>query len=465
MDFQNQKILVAGMARSGIATAKMLYQLGAEVIITDSKKLEEFHGALDDLLPLGFTWQLAEDPMKLIDGVDMVVFSSGIPFWSEWILEAKRRGIPCINELELGFMVTDADFVAITGTNGKTTTTTLTCEIFRNAGIKSYALGNIGVPVCAHALDMKKGDIVVAETTPFQLVSSITYHPKVSAILNITEDHLNWFQTMENYTEKKALIYKNQTKNDFCVLNDDNEITRGLAEKCPARVLLFSRMHEVEEGAFLRDDKILFRLDGVEEEICKAIEVLIPGPHNTENALAAVCMAKVMGISKDVIVHTLQTFRGVEHRIETAGVIQGVTYINDSKGTNTDATIKAIEAMDRDTVLILGGYDKKTDFHPMFEAFTHHIVHIVVLGQTADQLLQTAKDCHYQNITRADSMEDAVFKAKALCHPGMNVLLSPPCASFDMFCDYEERGRVFKKIVWGLMDAADKDKTTEYANS
>lgn len=453
MEFPYRNILAVGMARSGIATVKMLSSMGGiKITVNDRKKKSEFGNELAELEGLDLDWQLGEDPLKLIEGKDMVVFSSGVPDKSEFVVKAKAMGIPAINELELGFMVSKARFIAITGTNGKTTTTTLTSEIFRNAGLNSWPLGNIGVPVTTQAYRAGPKDIIIAEVAPFQLVSTIRFRPHVSAILNITEDHLDWFGTMENYIAGKSLIFRNQTPEDFCVLNMDDPIVCGLAPEVKAKVLYFSRKNEVENGAFIRNGYIIWRHKGAEKRVCSVEDIRIPGVHNLENALAASAIAAVMGIQVAIIRHTLMTFPGVEHRIEFVREYKGVSYFNDSKGTNPDATIKAVEAMKNPTVLILGGYDKHLDFTPVFEneTFKRLIVSIVTLGQTAQQIMDTAEKAGYKRIKRAQSFAEAVQAASEMAKPGLNVLLSPACASWDMFKDFEERGRLFKILVNGL---------------
>ncbi|MBE5781300.1 MAG: UDP-N-acetylmuramoyl-L-alanine--D-glutamate ligase [Clostridiales bacterium] len=451
MDYSNKRVLVVGMARSGIAAANLLYKLNTkEIILNDRRHREAFNGKLDELFRLGMTDRLGMEPDELIHDVDLVVFSSGVPFWKEWILNARSKGIPCVNELELAYWVTTADFVAITGTNGKTTTTTLTAEIFKAWGKVSHPVGNIGDPACTYAYEMKKGDIAVAEVAPFQMVSTIDFHPRVSAILNITEDHLDWFKTMDNYIDGKCLVFQNQTEDDYCVLNYDNEITATLGDRPKAKVMFFSIKHELTEGAYVKDGNIILSTHGNTRVLMKAEDVRIPGNHNLENALAAALVTSLMGTDDATIAHTLKTFSGVEHRIETVATVNGVTYINDSKGTNPDATIMAIRAMKAPTVLILGGYDKHGDFTPMFREFTENIRHIVVLGETKRQIVDTAKAMGFTAITEVDTFEEAVSTCAQLAEEGMNVLLSPACASWDMFSDFEQRGRRFKELVMEL---------------
>ncbi len=451
MDYKNKKVLVIGMAKSGVSSAALLCKLGADVTIYDVKKAEDLpENALAELKGYSYRDMLGKDPIDLIDEMDVLVLSPGVPLGLPFIRKAYELKKMVIAEIELGFAVSKADFIAITGTNGKTTTTALTGEIFKNAGIPTHVLGNIGVPITQEAMKTKPGDVVVAETAALQLDTIVDYHPRESAILNITEDHLDRYGTMENYIAAKAKIFKNQGPEDYCVLNYDNALVRDMADEIKAKVIWFSADHEVENGAFVREANICFRLDGKETKILPVQEVRIPGHHNLENALAATALACLYGIKTNVVAHTLRTFPGVEHRIEFVRTVNGVTFINDSKGTNTDATENAIRAMTAPTVLILGGYDKKSDFVPLYRAFTPMIKAVIVLGDTAGKLIEAAEQCGYQNYIRANGFEDAVLKAYSIADEGDNVLLSPACASWDMFQNFEERGRIFKEIVNGL---------------
>lgn len=448
-NLSGKDVLIVGMARSGVAAAQMLLELGAKVTLNDQRDRPAFAGALDEFDGRA-TFALGQEVGELYRGRDLILFSSGVPFWSEWIAQAREAGIPCYNELELGFQLSRAPFVAVTGTNGKTTTTTLLTEIFRNAGKQSYAVGNIGVPVCTHALEMQPDGILVEEAAPFQMISAPSFHPRVSMILNITEDHLNWFHTMDNYIDKKCLVFAKQAGDDVCILNADDPIASSLGDRPRCKVMWFTHQKQLLEGAFVREGELIVSVAGEEHAICRTEEVRIPGLHNLENALAASLAAFLMGVPADVIAHTLKTFAGVEHRIETVRTLHGVTYINDSKATNPEAAIKAIEAMKQPTVLILGGSEKYSDFHPMFRAFTPYIREIVVLGVTADAIARTAQEEGFTHVHRAYSFEEAVHMARALAHEGMNVLLSPACASYDMFQSYEHRGREFKRLVWEM---------------
>ena len=337
MDFKNKKIIVVGMAKSGIAAALLLAKKGADVILHDAKPKDMIGSdKFKDIDNYKYKDMMGKDIMPLISEIDMMVMSPGVPLDLPFIVKARELGKKIIAEIELGFLTSKAEFVAITGTNGKTTTTDLTGVIFKNAGKNTFVLGNIGVPITQESLNTKEGDYVVAETAALQLDTIEKYHPYACTVLNVTEDHLNRYGTMENYTAAKARVFENQTKDDYCVLNFDNEITRSLADSVPSKLLFFSRKCEVDNGSFVRNGDIIFKLDGHEENIMPANEIKIPGVHNLENALAAICLSKVCGIDNDVIADTLREYNGVEHRIEFVKTVNGIDFINDSKGTNPD---------------------------------------------------------------------------------------------------------------------------------
>ncbi len=447
--FLGKRTLVVGMARSGVAAAELLCREGAAVTVSDLKPRGDFGDALDALGALPITWRLGEDGLELLDDCDCLVISPGVPIDAPIVRRAREKGVPVLGEMEMASRLLKGALVAVTGTNGKTTTVTLLGLMFEQAGKRCHVAGNIGYPLSAAALDSRDGDVTVAEVSSFQLETTDLFHPLTAAVLNITEDHLNRHGTMEKYAALKRHIFDRQGSEDFAVLNDDDAACRDMAEGLRANVLRFSRAREVERGAFVRDGQIVFRLNGEEKNVCRADEVRIPGPHNLENALAAVCVAMSRGVPAPVVRHALRTFAGVEHRIEFTRELDGVRYINDSKGTNVDSTIKAVQAMTAPTVLILGGYDKHVSFDPLAReiARTPNIAHCVLIGATADQIENALRAAGYTAITRRDSMKDAVNACRALAVNGGNVLLSPACASFDMFSDYEERGRVFKRIV------------------
>ena len=449
--FAGEKVLVVGMARSGVAAAQLLCAHGATPVLNDLKPLAAFGEKLAELDALPCEWRLGEDPVALLAHVDRVVISPGVPIDAPIVRACKARGVPLMGELELASRLAKGTIAAVTGTNGKTTTVTLLGEIFQNAGRIAHVAGNVGYPLSAAAMKSRAEDVLVTEVSSFQLETIETFHPKVAALLNVTEDHLNRHGTMAEYVRMKKRLFENQTAADTAVLNADDELCRDIGEDIAAhtRVLWFSRKSEPEQGAFVRAGKIILRMEGAERAVCDAQEVRIPGPHNLENALAAVCCAGAMGVPAPVIRHSLRTFAGVEHRIEFTRELDGVRYVNDSKGTNTDSTIKAVQSMKTPTTIILGGYDKHVSFAPLAAeiANTPLIEHVVLIGQTAPQIEDALRAVGYAAVTNAADMTDAVHKARALTGPGGCVLLSPACASFDMFDDYEQRGRVFKQIV------------------
>ena len=454
MKYEGKKVLVVGMARSGVAAAQLLVKHGALVTVNDSKTREELGDVLSPLENLPVRWALGCPAMDVLAGQDVLVISPGIPDSVPFVKKAKADGIYVIGEVELAYQLTPGQMVAVTGTNGKTTTVSLLGEIFANAGKTTHVVGNIGYPYSLAGLSSKQDDMIVCEISSFQMETADIFHPKVAALLNITEDHLNRHGDMATYTAMKMRIFRRQTEEDYAVFNDDDPALQPLIPQVKSHVLLFSRKHEVPEGAFARDGKVVLRLNGQEKIVCAADEIYIPGPHNLENALAAVCVAGAMGVSTEVLRHTLQTFKGVEHRIEFVRELEGIRYINDSKGTNVDSTIKAVQTMTRPTAIILGGYDKHCDFTPMVKEMlaSPMIREAVLIGVTADQIHATLlkEGFDVNRIHRAATLEDAVQQCRALAEDGWNVLLSPACASFDMFSDYEARGRIFKEIVAGL---------------
>ena len=447
MDYKGKRVMVVGMAKSGLASARLLLDVGAQVVLYDVKTTDQFASGTFDEFEGCAELALGMDANATAKGCDALVLSPGVPTNLGFITQARADGKPVIGEIELGFLYSQAEFVAITGTNGKTTTTALTGEIFKNAGFVTHVLGNIGIPIAGEALKTKKGDIVVAESAALQLDTIDTYRPHACAVLNVTEDHLNRYITMENYTAAKELIFKNQTPEDFCVLNYDNAITRAMEGKQKSKVIWFSRKVPLTSGVSIEEGRIVSKEADGDHLICRPEEIRIPGLHNLENALAAIALARCYGIAESVIRDTLMTFPGVEHRIEFVRELDGIRYINDSKGTNPDATEKAADAMTRPTVLILGGYDKQNSFVSLFEGFGPQIRHVVAIGATQQKILHDAKAAEFGSIITADGFEEAVIKARELAANGWNVLLSPACASYDMFSDFEQRGRVFKDIV------------------
>ena len=448
--------LVVGMAKSGVASAILLYKKGYNVIINDLKS--DIPGLSESLKKIKYVNRLGVAPEALLDGIDLMVISPVIPIFRPFVKEAIARGIEVIGEIELGYRYSNrgARFVCIGGTNGKTTTTTLTGEIFteyhkRIGTGNAYVLGNIGVPITAHALDTKAGDTVVAETASLQLESIVDFRCNAAGLLNITEDHINRFGSMEAYIAAKMRMFENQTEEDFAALNADDPIVANA--KTRARKLFFSRKKEVEEGAFVRNGKIIFRMEGKETELIPADELGIIGAHNLENALCAVCLSLAMGVPADIVSSVLRSFKGVEHRIEYTRCYHGVTFYNDSKGTNPESTIKAVEAMKQPTILLLGvgNYDKQSDYRPVFRCFNGRVKACIVNGSNTQAIMKAAADEGYTAIHACmGGLEEMILDALDIAESGDAVLLSPACASWGMFTDYEERGRFFKQIVNSL---------------
>ncbi|MDD6018571.1 MAG: UDP-N-acetylmuramoyl-L-alanine--D-glutamate ligase [Clostridiales bacterium] len=450
--------LVVGMAKSGVASAILLYKKGYNVIINDLKS--DIPGLSESLKKIKYVNRLGVAPEALLDGIDLMVISPVIPIFRPFVKEAISRGIEVIGEIELGYRYSNrgAKFVCIGGTNGKTTTTTLTGEIFteyhkRIGTGNAYVLGNIGIPITAHALDTKAGDTVVAETASLQLESIVDFRCNAAGLLNITEDHINRFGSMEAYIAAKMRMFENQTEEDFAALNADDPIVANA--KTRARKLFFSRKKEVEEGAFVRNGKIIFRMDGKETELIPADELGIIGAHNLENALCAVCLSLAMGVPAGIVSSVLRSFKGVEHRIEYTRCYHGVTFYNDSKGTNPESTIKAVEAMKQPTILLLGvgNYDKQSDYRPVFRCFNGRVKACIVNGSNTEAIMKAAADEGYTAIHACmGGLEEMILDALDIAESGDAVLLSPACASWGMFTDYEERGRIFKQIVNSLED-------------
>ncbi len=446
--FRGKRVLIVGMARSGVAAAALAEAVGAQVTITDTKSAEALREALAPLEGLDITRALGENGVARAGENDLVILSPGVPQDAAVVLEAKRLGVPVTGELEFASLLCPCEYAAVTGTNGKTTTVTLLSEMFSSEGMGKHACGNIGMPFSRTVAESRTGDKAVVEVSSFQLETTVHFHPRAAAVLNVTEDHLNRHGTMDVYIGLKRHIFDAMDENDTAVLNMEDPIVRGMSGLRP-RILMFSSLNETDNGLFLKNGIVTARMDGREFGIIPAEEIYIPGRHNLENAMAASALALSMGVNKETVAETLRTFRGVEHRIEFVREKDGVRYINDSKGTNCDSTEKAVLAMDRPTVLILGGYDKHVSFDALSRLIKNSpmIKRCVLIGDTADKIEHSLNCAGFTGIVRAGDMEEAVEVSRGLSREGWNVLLSPACASFDMFSDYEQRGRFFKEIV------------------
>lgn len=451
MEVRDRKILVIGMGKSGVAAAKALAAGGAEVTVNDTKSPSDLAGACRELAGWPVHIVTGECPAVLPGEFDFVVTSPGVPNWAEPLKEAVRHGIPVLSEIELAYRFAKGPVIAITGTNGKTTTTALTGQLFKDAGYAVSVAGNIGVPFIGEVLYKLPEHLFVVEVSSFQLEWVDAFRPKVALITNITPDHLERHGTMDEYRRVKARVFQRQEAGDYTVLNYDDPLVQELAGLTRGQVIFFSRLHKLEEGVFVKDGKIYIRAQGREEAVCAAAELTIPGAHNLENALAAVAAGWVMGLSGEQMAQTLRSFPGVPHRLERVAVINGVEYINDSKGTNPEAAVKALLAFDKPIVLIAGGSRKGgTDFSGLALKIKEKVRELILVGETAREIKEAVEKVGFDRARIVNSLEEGVKTAAALARPGDIVLLSPACASFDFFRNFEHRGEVFKELVLRL---------------
>jgi len=443
-------IAVVGLAKSGVAAARLLCRLRARVLASDSSPLEALAAEARALDREGCALWGGGHPDAAFVGADLVVVSPGVPLELPALAAVRAREVPIIGELELAWRVMEADAIAITGTNGKTTTTALTGELLRTQVRPVLVGGNIGTPLAEHALEFPGDGLVVAETSSFQLDTIELFRPRVAAILNVTPDHLDRHGTFARYVDAKARIFANQTPTDCAVLNADDPVTAGLAGRARGRVIWFSRLTTLTHGVFIYDGWIVAKLNGSTERICPVGEITLRGPHNVENVLAATACALWTGMAPSAIRRGIAAFRGVAHRIERVHDDRGVVYYNDSKGTNVDSTIKALESFTEPVVLIAGGKGKGQDFGPLAAAARGRVRHAVLIGQDRGQIRAALEPAGIP-VEDAESMDDAVRRAREAARVGDVVLLSPACASFDMFRNFEHRGDVFKSVVRALV--------------
>lgn len=452
MDLRDKKVLVFGSGLSGVAASRLLLEKGACVILYDGNPSLDAENIRKEILagkPEGADIQvvLGELPGELLNTLSLTVMSPGVPTDLPIVDQMREQGILIWGEIELAYVFGKGDVLAITGTNGKTTTTALLGEIMKNYRESTFVVGNIGNPYTSIALETKEDSVIVAEMSSFQLESIHTFRPKVSAVLNISPDHLNRHHTMEAYIEAKQNIARNQTPEDTCVLNYEDEVTREFGKKISAEVLYFSSQRKLEKGIYLEDGRMMLSYAGEPVEICHVNELKLLGTHNHENVMAAAAMAAAYGVPMEIIRKTVMAFQGVEHRIEFVAEKDGVAYYNDSKGTNPDAAIKGIQAMNRPTLLIGGGYDKDSSYEEWIGAFDGKVKKLVLLGATREKIDQTARELGFTDTILVDTFEEAVDVCVKNAVPGDAVLLSPACASWGMFKNYEERGDKFKELV------------------
>lgn len=449
MNFSDKKVLVCGMARSGISVAELVNDLGGTVTLQDLKSRENL-GDVKYLEDKGIVIYSGKNPDDIILDQDLIIVSPGIPCDLPFIVEAEKNNIPVLSEVEISFRLCKANVVAITGTNGKTTTTTLVGEMFKSVFPDTAVVGNIGIPFSSEVKRLNKDDWAIAEISSFQMEKAYSFKPKISAVLNITPDHLNRHKTMETYIAMKERVFINQDSNDYLILNYDDEVCRLMSKKAISKVMFFSSTHELDEGIYLENDNIIIKWKDLNEIVINISDLQILGLHNYENVMAAVGIAVCAGISLEKIREVLKSFKGVEHRIEYVSTVNGIDFYNDSKGTNPDASIRAVCAMIKPTVLIAGGMSKGSEFDDFIKVFNNKIKAMVVLGETADKIAETAKKYGFTNTYKVGTLEEAVDKAYSLANTGDCVLLSPACASWDMFESYEQRGNLFKFRVHEL---------------
>lgn len=446
--FSGKRFLVIGAGISGRSAATALVRHGGDVILNDLKAIDTTEKPWPELTKEGVKLVFGHQENALLENIDIVVPSPVIAPTIPIMQEAIRLGLPIWSEVEVACRVTDADILGVTGTNGKTTTTTLLGEIMKATGRQTVVGGNIGIGLSTQAEDLPKEAVVVAELSSFQLEFTQTMKAKAATILNITPDHLDRHHTMEEYASVKERIFRNQDKSDYAVLNYDDDRIRPMAKDMMGNVLYFSTHGEVPEGAFYRDGELVLRLDGKDTVVCHEGELHLFGKHNIQNCLAAILLAYVAGAPLDTIRAVLKSFKGVEHRIEKVRTIHGVTYYNDSKGTNVDASIKALEAFKGHIILIAGGHDKHTPLDKFMALAKEKVDTLILIGEAAPRFEEEAKKAGLTDIRQAGySMERAIMMARSIAKEPQVVLLSPACSSFDMYDNYEQRGRVFKGIV------------------
>jgi len=448
MDLNNKRVLVVGLGKSGVASALFLKSRGARVTVSDSKPEAELRDEILLLLEQGITVETGGHGDRTFRGQDLIVVSPGVPVDAPQLAQARNLGEPVIGEIELAAQFLAGPIVAITGANGKTTTTSLAGEIIAAGKFSSLVGGNIGTPAISFVDQAGPATWIVLEISSFQLETIVEFRPRIAVILNITPDHLDRHKTFANYVDAKARVFQNQGADDFTVLNADDPSAAGLSDRTRAQLFWFSRKKEIEKGAFVRGTHIYFRDGHSEREIMPLAEVPLRGAHNLENVLAGISIGALVGCQPEQIRLAVRNFKAVEHRLEFVAKFAGVDYYNDSKATNVDATIKALESFPANVHLILGGKDKGSDYTVLHELLRQRVKRVYTIGAAAAKIESQIQDA--AEIEHAETLENAVRRASESAVPGDVVLLAPACASFDQFQSYEHRGRVFKEVVLSL---------------
>ncbi|MCQ4923848.1 UDP-N-acetylmuramoyl-L-alanine--D-glutamate ligase [Tissierella carlieri] len=448
MYLKNKRVLVLGLGVSGLSTVKALHKLGANIVVSDSKTKEELKDFFDNTKDIYVEKHLNTNDIPLED-IDLIVKSPGIPPTAPILLKAQLRNIEITTDIELAYRISPTDrIITITGTNGKTTTTALIGEIFKKANYNTYVAGNIGVGILWNMVNAEKEDVFVIEASSFQLENTVYFKPRVSLITNITPDHLNWHGSLDNYISAKKKVFKNQDKSDYTVLNYDDKTLREMEEEVNSNIIWFSVNHKLDSGVYIDGDYVVIK-DG--ETIIKVLshkdlKIIL------ENALGSIAVGWAMDIDIEIIAKVLSEFKGLEHRIEYVETIDEMSFYNDSKGTNPDSTIKAIEALNSPIILIAGGYDKGSEFDELILSFNGKIKDLILLGATKERIKETALNHGFNKIHLVENMKEAVELAYNLGEEKDNILLSPACASWDMYSNFEERGQDFKDAVYGLKE-------------
>jgi UDP-N-acetylmuramoylalanine--D-glutamate ligase len=457
MELKNKRVLVVGLGRSGVASAIFLQEHGAKVIVSDSKSEAQLQSEVPALLDRGISIETGQHGQRTFRDQDLIVVSPGVPSDQPQLQHARTLGIPVIGEVELAFRFLQGKVLAITGSNGKTTTTTLVGEILAKSGKKTLVGGNIGTPVISLAGQSAPDSMVVLEISSFQLESIEKFRPWIAAILNITPDHLDRHHTFQAYVDAKARIFENQQESDFGVLNADDPTCASLKSKVHGPLLWFSRKQQVENGAYVKGDQIIFRHNGQEQAVLSRVDIQLKGEHNLENVLAAVAMTMVAGCTPQQVRQAVNEFRAVEHRLELIAAVNGITFYNDSKATNVDATVKALESFPGNIHLILGGKDKGSDYTVLNPLLRERVKRAYLIGAAADKIASQIQGA--TELVRSGTLDRAVRQAFDAGKSGDVVLLAPACASFDQFKSYEHRGRVFKELVNSLTPVATGDRS------
>jgi UDP-N-acetylmuramoylalanine--D-glutamate ligase len=447
MELKGKKVLVVGLGKSGLAAALFLRRRGAQVTVSDVRSAEALAKDIPALLEEGIMVEAGGHGLLTFRRQDLIVVSPGVPLDTPELAQVKRFGLPVIGELELAARFLKGKSVAITGSNGKTTTTSLLGEILEDAGFPTLVGGNIGVPVVGLIEESTDQTWSVLEVSSFQLETTEQFHPDIAVILNITPDHLDRHGTFENYALAKERIFAAQTPGDFAVLNADNDRAAAAAPRSKAQVYWFSMEHSVEQGAWVEEGHIVYRpsKDAPTESIIPLAGISLKGEHNVENVLAAVCAARLAGAAVEPIRRAIENFKAVEHRLEFVATLNGVEFYNDSKATNVDATAKAIAAFNTPVHLILGGKDKNSDYTQLCQLLRAHVRAVYTIGSAAAKIESQLRGV--VPIHSCETLDKAVSAAASAAHPGEVVLLAPACSSFDQFESYEHRGRVFKELV------------------